>query len=564
MQIDFSHPYLTKQIIAYIGNKRRLLPLIHRAIEKCYHPLPQGIGFCDPFSGSGVVSRFARHLNFEVYTNDWEPYTFTINKAYLEINERDLHSMYTEFGGLESILKTLNTLPSPKPEEQYIARYYSPSTHETDGLDFRRERMFYTRYNGLMIDKIRNGIETVYPEKTVQSDARKKKEKYLLIALLLYEAATHTNTSGVFKAYHKGFGGHNADALKRILAPIELKRPVLINSQYPAHVYMTDANELVERVKACNCNIDVVYLDPPYNQHQYGSNYHLLNTIALWDRLPVDNGLNDSGILKEKAGIRKDWVKTKSDFCYREKAAGAFHELLRRIDASFILLSYSTEGIIPFEELKKMCAEKGMLDIVTNEYVKYRGGKQSIDRLNKNIEFVMIIDTQNKSKQWALKKLDYILSMKELALLFSKRYSHRRLEKYFHVNRQEKSIRLEQFLWSISTRSFFELIPPPEVEKMEYEDIQLLIDRLEKSVCRDKEEELEEIMEKIYGDKSPLYFVKLLPGTLRKFAHKKYKNTFLSWLERIKNLQKDYPDMYDEIEHKINELEALAEKRFTH
>ena len=30
--------------------------------------------------------------------------------------------------------------------------------------------------------------------------------------------------------------------------------------------------------------IDIAYLDPPYNQHPYGSNYHVLNSVALWDK----------------------------------------------------------------------------------------------------------------------------------------------------------------------------------------------------------------------------------------------------------------------------------------
>ena len=30
--------------------------------------------------------------------------------------------------------------------------------------------------------------------------------------------------------------------------------------------------------------MDIAYLDPPYNQHPYGSNYHVLNTVAVWDK----------------------------------------------------------------------------------------------------------------------------------------------------------------------------------------------------------------------------------------------------------------------------------------
>ena len=112
----------------------------------------------------------------------------------------------------------------------------------------------------------------------------------------------------MFKAYHKGFGGHGKDALSRILAPIVLPFPRLPSSLSPAKVYSMDANRLVRELPP----VDIAYLDPPYNQHQYGSNYHILNTIALWDRIPAPLALNARGELLEKAAIRKDWVNTRS------------------------------------------------------------------------------------------------------------------------------------------------------------------------------------------------------------------------------------------------------------
>ena len=89
-KIDYRHPYLTQQIIAYIGNKRRLLPLLYEAIAKCHPQNPSGSVFFDMFAGSGVVSRLAKFLGFKVYSNDWEHFAFVLNKSYLEVNEKDL------------------------------------------------------------------------------------------------------------------------------------------------------------------------------------------------------------------------------------------------------------------------------------------------------------------------------------------------------------------------------------------------------------------------------------------------------------------------------------------
>lgn len=564
VKVDYRHPYLTQHIIAYIGNKRRLLPLIYEAITKCCPDMPGGLTFLDLFAGSGVVSKFAKYLGFKVYSNDWEPYTYIINKSFLEINEVDIKNMYLEYGGIAGLLNSLNSLPRPPLKDQYIAKHYSPSTCEIEGLDFRKERMFYTRSNGLIIDKIRNKIEELYPGEDIKKSPDKLREKYLLISLLLYEAATHTNTSGVFKAYHKGFGGHGRDALSRILAPIRLRMPVLITSKHRSVVFKEDANELILMEDLRGTGFDMVYLDPPYNQHQYGSNYHMLNTIGLWDRQPVNNDLNEKETLIEKAAIRKDWVITKSDYCYADKAKDTFSTLIDNIKSKYIILSYSTEGIIPFDELKRICSEKGKIEIVTNEYTKYPGGKQSIKRLNRNIEFAMIIDTSRRSTEFGLKQLNNILVKKKLELLFNKKYSLIRLKENFSVDPEKKTLELKDFHFKINTRDFFELMLDGDIEDLSDMERLRLTEKLEKSLCRDKEEELEELFEKMdKEDCDKKYFIEMIPATIRKFAHKKYKDKFFLWLERARKIRDNQPDLYLLIKDRLDDLEVLAFKRFS-
>ena len=41
------------------------------------------------------------------------------------------------------------------------------------------------------------------------------------------------------------------------------------------HYYNRDILEIISEMPM----LDLVYLDPPYNQHPYGSNYFMLNTI---------------------------------------------------------------------------------------------------------------------------------------------------------------------------------------------------------------------------------------------------------------------------------------------
>ncbi len=561
--------YLTEHIIPYIGNKRRLLPLIKEALRQVLKDGFHGRKFLDLFAGSGVVSRFAKYLGFEVHANDWEYYSYILNYAFLYINRREHTDMFIPWHGTRGIISYLNGLPPPEPKDEYIARYFSPKNDEEP--DYKTERLFYTRYNGLIIDKIRNEIESLYPKKSVDNDIDLFREKVLLLALLIYQAATHTNTSGVFKAFHKGFGGFSKDALSRILKPITLEYPELIDSDQKMHIYMEDANLLVKHI---NNGFDVVYIDPPYNQHQYGSNYHLLNTIALWDRIPLNEVILQNEKKLNRAGIRKDWVNTKSDYCYRDKALSVFKDLIGSVNAGYILISYSTEGTIPFQEMISVCSKKGKVSLVTNEYVKYRGGKQSINRKNNNIEFIIIIDTQKKGARTDLEKIDDVIIGRKINLQVKKSYSREKLERFFQIDNIKKFIGFQtdnHTLW-IRTKEFL---------KIDEQNLDLTIDRLYLSKalkrrikreliellirceCKDKAEEIDEII-KIIKEKSvdDLYFISLIPDLLKKIAHKKYRALFNIYLQKIKSLQYRFPYLYSRIETKMKDVEEVAYKRF--
>ena len=121
--------------------------------------------------------------------------------------------------------------------------------------------------------------------------------------------------------------------------------------------------------------VDIAYLDPPYNQHQYGSNYHVLNTIAFNDKPSVAPTIYIEGKKTDKSAIRKDWMNTKSLYCYKQTAVSQFKDLIESLRARYILVSYSNDGIIDFDEMLKILSHKGKLDIVTSTYTKYRGGK---------------------------------------------------------------------------------------------------------------------------------------------------------------------------------------------
>ena len=388
--------YLTDQLIPYIGNKRKLLPLIDAAIRRT--GLRSGT-FLDAFAGSGVVSRLAKLSGFRVIANDWEPYCEVINRAYIEINAAP--SFY-RLGGLARAVEILNLLPG---ERGYIATHYCPEDDEN--YDTARERMFYTQRNGRRIDAMRERIRAWREEGTIGGV-----EEAVLLAPLVFQAAYCSNTSGVFKGFHNGWGGATKTAWYRIRSYLSLKPPVFFDNGRENLVFREDAASIADRI-----DCDIAYLDPPYNQHQYGSNYHLLNTVALWDKPKISPKISGNG-RRDKAAIRTDWrTSRRSAYCYRSTALEAFGQLVSALRARFILASYSTDGIMPVEEIMLRLGERGELTIVTREYKRYRVSSTRPSPRPHTTEFVAIVDTSKPPGQGQVERaVERILEGEERSL----------------------------------------------------------------------------------------------------------------------------------------------------
>jgi len=367
-----STPYITDQLIPYIGNKRKLLSLIHEAV------LVTGVRggtFYDAFAGSGVISRLAKVMGYRVISNDWEPYARVLNEAYIATNTPP---PFSQLGGLDASIAFLNALPG---EKGYIATHYCPSNDES--YDVTKERMFFTQQNGRRIDAIREQIETWWREGKIDT-----REKNLLLAPLIYQTSYTSNTSGVFKGFHKGWGGTTRTAWYRIRSLLWLRSPILYDNGRENVVFCEDAAKLSPYVEC-----DIAYLDPPYNQHQYGANYHLLNTVALWDKPEISPTI--SSHTRDKAAIRTDWrTLRRSPYCSRATALKAFEELVDGLRARWILVSYSTDGIIGLEHLLSLLAHKGELKVLVRRYKRYRVSSTRPSPRPHTNEFVAIINTE--------------------------------------------------------------------------------------------------------------------------------------------------------------------------
>ena len=379
--------YLFNQLFPYIGNKRKLLPLIFEAILKT--GIDEGL-FVDFFSGSGVVSRLAKKIGFQVISNDWEPYAYFYNHAYIEQNE---FPSFRKLGMIENTYEYLNNLEGV---HGYISEYYCPWDDKKP--DVKKERMFWTHKNGMKIDAMREKIYEWEKEGKISFN-----EKAILLSSFIYSASYVSNTSGVFKGFHNGWGGKTKTALYRILSDIKLFPPVLLDNKQKNKVYGIDAIKLAHKL---NEKINIAYLDPPYNQHPYGSNYHLLNTIALWDKPEINKSILVNGKKLNKSAIRKDWrTERRSAYNHKKQAMKALEELVRKINSDFILVSYSTDGHMDLKEVLEILAESGKLSMVTKKYKRYRVSTPRMSEKPYNVEAVLIVDKNKKSQKHVVKKL---------------------------------------------------------------------------------------------------------------------------------------------------------------
>lgn len=369
--------FLSTQLITYLGNKRALISNIETEVIKAKKTLGKEKCVClDLFSGSGIVSRMLKEHSSLIYANDLEDYSNILNQCYLS-NSTDFESIKEKY--LKYRNEILDFVSSPeKMISGVISENYAPS--ETENVQ-KGERCFYTTENARIIDTIRTKIDEIIPDE----DSGIK--KYFL-APLLTEASVHTNTSGVFKGFYKNkdtgigcFGGKKGDALSRIKGKVNLPLPVLSNFDCKSEIFQKDASELAKQLK----NIDIAYLDPPYNQHPYGSNYFMLNLI-LKNALPPENEAR----LSKVSGIPSNW--NRSNFNKSKKALLSMEEIISSLDARFILISYNSEGFITFDEMKTMCEKYGKVETIAIKYNTFRGSRNLSKRSIHVKEYIFVLE----------------------------------------------------------------------------------------------------------------------------------------------------------------------------
>ena len=202
--------------------------------------------FCDLFAGTGIVGRTFKPLVKKIISNDVEYYSYVLNRNYV--------GNYKSYD-YSNFIETLNDL---KGVEDFVFENYSENGAEG--------RLYFSNNNGKKIDAIRIEIENWKLQGKIDEDLY-----FFLLASLIESADKVANSASVYGAYLKKI---KASARKELV----LKPATFIETKNKHLVFNEDANQLIKKIKG-----DILYLDPPYNARQYGSNYHLLNTIAKYD-----------------------------------------------------------------------------------------------------------------------------------------------------------------------------------------------------------------------------------------------------------------------------------------
>jgi adenine-specific DNA-methyltransferase len=308
-------------VIKYLGSKRTLLP----SLVEILRAFPELTSAADVFSGTSRVGHACKRAGLRVIANDHNAYAHCLAQCYvasdLEEVERDAKRLLAE----------LDQLPGR-------AGWFT----QTFCVDAR----FFQPHNGERIDAIRDAIE----QKSLSPSLRA-----VLLTALMEAADRVDSTCGLQMAFVKEWA-------PRSYNPLALRMPDVLPAV--AHgrcrALRMDANEAVRQM-----DVDIAYIDPPYNQHSYLSNYHIWESLVLWDKPEV------YGIARKRTDCRA----RKSDYNSKRQHRAIFEDLITNLAAPLLLVSFNNEGFQSRPELEQLLAGHGRTFVVTKDFKRYVGAQ---------------------------------------------------------------------------------------------------------------------------------------------------------------------------------------------
>ena len=320
--------------------------------------------FCDLFAGTGAVGEHFKKKGYSIIANDLQYYSYVINR------HRVGNSAQLSFAGLSREIPDLSKISDPtvssldsikivcryleglRPIKGFLYKSYSPGG--TGG-----ERLYFSDDTSMRCDSIRQKIEEWRVAGEISQD-----EYYSLLCSLIESIDKYANTASVYGAFLK--------KLKKSAArEFSLQPTPWIIDKLQHQVFNQDINRLARRIEG-----DIVYLDPPYNQRQYSANYHILETIALYDNPP----------LRGKTGMREK--ESKSLYCSRRKVLDIFDDLIQNIKAKYIFLSYNNEGLMRLPDIEEIMSKRGKYGVFTKTHRRYKADSNRYNKSDQTTEYL--------------------------------------------------------------------------------------------------------------------------------------------------------------------------------
>ena len=313
--------------------------------------LKDGFTFFDAFCGSGSVADYFKSY-YDIIIND--NLTWSVKYAKGRVCAPTCTFDKLGFDPFEYLNANENTV------QGFMYRNYAPT---------ESARMYFTPENAGRIDYFRNQIEDWKNENLLSEE-----EYCYLIACLIESVSDVSNTAGVYGAFLKKW---DSRATKRIVFSKVDFRPDRYKS---IRTYNAKIEDIIKEVEC-----DILYLDPPYTQNQYGTQYHLLETLVLDDNPSISKVTGS----RSTAPMRSDWSK-------EYKANILFDRILAKTKAKYIVLSYNNDGFMSKEYIEAAMKRYGKPETFVCKkiaYKKYQNWKSQNE--NKHFEYLFFVEKKD-------------------------------------------------------------------------------------------------------------------------------------------------------------------------
>ncbi len=314
-------------MIKYLGSKRRLVPAL--AVLAAASGARTAL---DLFCGTTRVSQAFKGLGLTTTAVDKARCAHVLARCYVASDPGADPGLVDEVG---AAVERLNALPGRAG--------YVTETFCVESRYFRPE-------NGARIDAVREAIEEGWAGTRLWP---------VLLTSLLEAADRVDSTTGLQMAYLKRWA-------PRAHRPLTLRVPDLLPG--PGRAVHGDACALV--AAGVLGDVDLAYLDPPYNQHRYDSNYHVWETLVAWDA-PAHYGV----------ACKRDDLRdpaNRSPFNGRRTMPVALADVVTRVAAEVVVLSYNNEAWLSYEELHELCSARGHVEVLAFDSARYVGARIGI------------------------------------------------------------------------------------------------------------------------------------------------------------------------------------------